>query len=53
MARKLTEADQASDQETENVYSSTYIKFSNMWRKCNDFYVELLSATNPHKSEDF
>ena len=37
----------------ENVYSSTYIKLSSMWEKRNDGYVERLSATNAHKSEDF
>ena len=40
MARKLTEADKASDRETEYVHSSMYIKLSNMWRKGKDVYVE-------------
>ena len=52
MAGKRTEADEASNRERENVYSSAYIKLSNMWRKRN-VYVERLSATNAHRSEDF
>ena len=46
------EADETSDRETENVYSSTYIKLSNMWGKHNNVYVEWLSATNAHKGKD-
>ena len=53
MAGKRTEADKASNRETQNIYSTTYIKLSNMWRKRNDVYVERLSATNTHKSEGF
>ena len=51
MARK--EANETSDREIHNVYSSMYIKLSSMWRKRNDVYVEQLSATKAHKSEDF
>ena len=36
-----------------NVYSSTCIKLSSMWEKRNDGYLERLSATNAHNSEDF
>ena len=47
------EADQTSDRETENVYSSTYNKLSNMWGKHISVYVEWLRATNAHKSKDY
>ena len=50
MAGKLMEADEASDWETEYVYSSTYIKLSNMCEKHNDVYVEQLGATNANKT---
>ena len=53
MVGKLMEADEASDGDTENPYSSAYIKLSNMWGKRRDVYVERPSATNAHKSEDF
>ena len=53
MAGKRTEADEASNRETQNIYSTTYIKLSSMWRKRNDVYAERLSATNVHKSEGF
>ena len=45
-----TFAGMASDQETENVYGSTYIKLCSILEKCNNDYVERLSATNVHKS---
>ena len=53
MAGKRTEADEASNRERQNMYSTTYIKPSNMWRKRNDVYLKRLSATNAHKNEDF
>ena len=53
MAGKRTEADKTSNREGQNMYSTTCIKLSNMWRKCNDVYVQRLSATNVHKSEGF
>ena len=46
MAGKTAKADKASDRYTENMYSSLYIKFVNMWVRRNDAYVEWLSATN-------
>ena len=47
------EADEASNRETESVYITTYIKLSNMSRKCNDVYVQRLSVADAHKSEGF
>ena len=44
MGEKQTEADEASEQETENVCSTMYIKFSNMWEKRNNVYLNQLSG---------